>query len=56
MWGKGCLVNDRKLFGIRYGHITILVEMLLCLLTLRFPIVNGSTVLRNTLPIRKLSP
>jgi hypothetical protein len=48
-------MNDGKLYGMRDGDITILVELLCCSLILFFLIVNIFTDLRNTLSIRKLS-
>ena len=56
MWRGDCLMNDGKLYGMRDGDITVLVEMLFCLLIPYFLIVNCSADLRNTLSIRKLSP
>jgi hypothetical protein len=49
-------MNDGKLYGMRDGYITTLVELLCCLLNLCFLIVNRFTDLCNTLSIRKLSP
>jgi len=48
-------MNDGKLYGMRDGDITILVELLCCLLILFSLIVNCFTDLCNTLSIRKLS-